>query len=136
MGYHPHCHVFAHLRTSRARNCIGVNIVKLLRATPGSSIVGTQTGSLDAGELILKPPFCNPGEHKTIYRHSKETMKDLFEKATKVVGLTVNVWTEYDEDDVKRRAEGQKQTGEEWEQKARFFAGERERRIFFRVEVI
>jgi hypothetical protein len=45
--------------------------MKLLKAAPGSTVIGTQTGSLDAGELVLKPPLCDPGEHKTTYRQQR-----------------------------------------------------------------
>lgn len=63
-------------------------------------------------------------------------MKVMFEKAAKAAGLDVSVWAEYDEDEARERAEGRKEKGEEWEKKERFFAGDAERRIFFRVNVI
>ncbi|KAL7627942.1 hypothetical protein AAE478_002137 [Parahypoxylon ruwenzoriense] len=131
-----HIAMFLHLFSLPGQEAASRNIMKLLKAAPGSTIIGTQTGSLDTGEFTLRPPFCEPGEHKTMYRQSRETMKDLFEKAAKAVGLEVNVWTEYDEDEARERAERRKEKGEEWEKKEMFFPGEKERKIFFRVDVI
>ncbi|KAI1386458.1 uncharacterized protein F4822DRAFT_410117 [Hypoxylon trugodes] len=131
-----HIAMFLHIFALPEQQAVSRNIMKLLKPVPGSTIIGTQTGSLDAGELTLKPPFCEPGEHKTIYRQNKDTMKELFEKAADAAGLKVNVWTEYDEDEARERAEGRKAKGDEWEKKERFFAGDKERRIFFRVDVL
>lgn len=131
-----HIAMFLHVFSLPDQEAASRNIMRLIKATPGSSIVGTQTGSLDAGDFELKPPFCEPGEHKVIYRHSKSTLKTLFEQAAKAIGVEVAVWTEYDEAEAKERAEGRTQKGEEWEKTERFFAGNRERRIFFRVEIV
>ncbi|KAI1775306.1 hypothetical protein F4818DRAFT_46075 [Hypoxylon cercidicola] len=131
-----HIAMFLHLFAQPEQEAAGRNMMKLLKATPGSTIIGTQTGSLHAGELKLQPPFCNPGEDKTIYRQSKESLKDFFVTAAAAVGLKVNVWAEYDEDEAKRRAEGRKEKGEEWEKKERTFVGQDERWILFRVDVI
>ncbi|KAI1404946.1 hypothetical protein F4819DRAFT_446037 [Hypoxylon fuscum] len=66
-----HIAMFLHIFSLPDQEAVSKNIMKLLKAVPGSTIIGTQTGSLDAGELTLKPPFCEPGEHKTIYRQKK-----------------------------------------------------------------
>lgn len=131
-----HVAMFLHVFSLPDQEAASRNIMRLLKATQGSSIVGTQTGSLDAGDFVLKPPLCEPGEHKVIYRHSKSSLKTLFETAAKAVGVEVAVWTEYDEAEAKERAEGRNEKGEEWEKTERFFTGNRERRIFFRVEIV
>lgn len=131
-----HVTMFLHVFALPEQIAVSKNIMKLLKAAPGSTVIGTQTGSLDAGELVLKPPLCEPGEHKTIYRQSRETLIDLFENAAKAAGLQVRVWADYDEDEARERARGRADKGEEWETKERFFAGDKERRIFFRVEIV
>lgn len=131
-----HIAMFLHVFSLTDQETACKNILKLLKTTSKSTIIGTQTGTLDAGEMELKPPLCEPGEHKTVYRHSKETTKDMWEKAAKALDVKVDVWTEYDEDEARQRAEGRREKGEEWEKEQRFFTGDRERRIFFRVEIV
>ncbi|KAI3329995.1 hypothetical protein F4824DRAFT_516043 [Ustulina deusta] len=131
-----HIAMFLHVFSLPDQETASKNILKLLKPGPGSTIIGTQTGSLDAGELKLPPPLCEEGEDRIIYRQSKETMKALFEKATEALGMNAVVWTEYDEDEVKERAAGRKEKGEEWEKRERLFAGDSERRIFFRVDIV
>lgn len=131
-----HIAMFLHVFSFMDQEVACRNILKLLKPTPQATVIGTQTGSLDAGEMVLKPPLCEPGEHKTVFRQNKETLKEMWETAAKAEGFSVNVWTEYDEDEARKRAAGRKERGEEWEKKERFFVGERERRIFFRVEII
>ncbi|PVI02563.1 hypothetical protein DM02DRAFT_522580 [Periconia macrospinosa] len=131
-----HIAMFLHVFSLENQEAASRNILRLLKARPGSVVIGTQTGTMDPGELQLRPPMCDPGEHKTIFRQSKDTMKDLWESAAKAVGIEVKVWTEYDEAEAEERAKGRKEKGEDWEKKERFFTGDRERRIFFRVERI
>lgn len=131
-----HISMFLHLFSLPDQEAASRNILRLLKATPGSSIVGTQTGSLDVGNFVLQPPLCEPGEHKVIYRHSKRSLKTLFETTAEAVGLEVAVWTEYDEAEATERAKGRKEKGEEWERTERFLTGDREKRIFFRVEIV
>ncbi|KAI1161954.1 hypothetical protein F5B18DRAFT_662703 [Nemania serpens] len=131
-----HIAMFLHVFSLVDQQAVSKNVLKLLKPVKGSTVIGTQTGSLDFGELKLQPPLCEPGEEKTIYRQSKETLKTLFEKAAEAVGVDVVVWTEYDEDEAKERAAGRNEKGEGWEKKERFFVGENERRIFFRVDFV
>jgi hypothetical protein len=63
-------------------------------------------------------------------------MKDMWEKVAKSAGMKVQVWAEYDEKDAAERAQGRKEKGEEWEKSERFFTGDKERRLFFRVEIV
>lgn len=126
-----HATMLLHVFALPEQIAVSKNIMKLLKAARGSTVTGTQTGSLDAGELVLKPPLCDPGEDKTIYRQSRETLIDLFENAAKSAGLQVSVWAGYyDEDETRERARGRAEKGDEWETKERFSAGDKERRIF------
>jgi len=131
-----HITMFLHVFSLEGQERACENMLRLLKNAPHSTVFGTQTGRLDAGELVLQPPMCEPGEHKTIFRHNKETMKEMWEKVAKSAGIKVQVWTEYDEKEAAERAEGRKKKGKEWEKNERFFAGEKERRIFFSVEII
>lgn len=131
-----HISMFLHVFSLADQETACKNILQLLKATPGSTVIGTQTGTLDAGDMVLKPPMCEPGEHKTVFRHSKETMNDMWERAAKAVGISLNVWSDYDADEARERAEGRKEKGEEWEKRERHFVGDRERKIFFRVETV
>ncbi|KAF2867061.1 hypothetical protein BDV95DRAFT_631234 [Massariosphaeria phaeospora] len=131
-----HVAMFLHIFSRADQEAACRNILKLLKAGPGFVIIGTQTGSMDAGELVLKPPMCEPGEHKTIFRQSKETMSETWRRAADEVNVHVQVWTGYDEDEARHRADSRAEKGEEWERKERFFVGERERRIFFHVDVV
>ncbi|KAI0162497.1 hypothetical protein BJ166DRAFT_591362 [Pestalotiopsis sp. NC0098] len=53
-----HISMFLHLFSLPDQEAASRNILRLLKATPGSSIVGTQTGSLDVGNFVLQPPLC------------------------------------------------------------------------------
>lgn len=128
-----HIAMFLHVFSLKDQESAIENILKLLKSSPGSIVFGTQTGTLHPEEKVLKPPLCEPGEHKTVYRQSKDTMKEMWERAAKAVGATVKVWTGYDEAEAEERARGRKEKGESWEKEERFFTGERERRIFFKV---
>jgi hypothetical protein len=131
-----HIAMFLHVFSLKSQEKACENMLRLLKNAPHSTIFGTQTGTLDAEELVLQPPMCEPGEHKTIFRHNKETMKEMWEKVAKSAGIKVQVWTEYDEKDAVERAEGRKKKGEEWEKSERFFTGDKQRRILFRVEIV
>ncbi|KAI1325339.1 hypothetical protein F5Y16DRAFT_423087 [Xylariaceae sp. FL0255] len=116
------------LARTRDQQAASKNILKLLKLVSGSMIVGTQTGSLDAGDFKLQPPLCEPGQDKTIYRQSKETLRTLFEDAAQALGISVRVWTEYDE--------GIGESGGDWKNEGRVFVGSKERRIFLRIELL
>jgi ubiquinone/menaquinone biosynthesis C-methylase UbiE len=124
-----HIAMFLHVFSLERQEKACANMLRLVKKSSLSTIFGTQTGRLDAGELVLKPPMCEPGEHKTIFRHNKETMQEMWEKVAQSVGMKVQVWTGYDEKDASKRAD-------EVEKGDRFFNGDRERRIFFRVRII
>ena len=104
-----------------------------LRAQKGSVVMGMQTGTIKPGEMVLKPPMCLPGEHKTVYRHSVETMKEMWESVAKEANVKIKVWAEYDEEEIKEK-ERQAKENPEWEKNNKFFVGKDERRIFFFVK--
>lgn len=58
------------------------------------------------------------------------------EGCERVEGFKVEVWTGYDEEDARVRAEGRNEKGKEREKKERVLVGDREKRIFIRVEIL
>jgi SAM-dependent methyltransferase len=70
-------------------------ILKLLSSKPGSMIIGGQTGSVKAGEEMLKAPFLKEGFEKPIFRQSKETLKRMWEKVAESEGVKLKIWAEY-----------------------------------------
>lgn len=55
-------------------------ILDLLSPKPGSMIVGAQTATVKPGEHVLRPPFVKEREHKSIFRQSRETFKDMWRR--------------------------------------------------------
>lgn len=109
-------------------------MLRLLRNIPGSLVLGTQTGRLDAGELVLRSSMCEPGEHKTIFRHSIGSTKKMWEDAAMSTGMNVRVWAVYAEEDAADRI---KPEDEQFlDPYGRFLTGDSERRMFFRVEIV
>jgi hypothetical protein len=109
-------------------------ILKLLRPQPGSMIIGASTGTIEPGVIALRPPMCELGD-KTIFRHSQETMRDLWERVAAQSGVKVKVSAEYDEHEIKERERSAK-LNEGSEKEQAFFQGGKERRIFFAVELL
>ncbi|KAF2197441.1 hypothetical protein GQ43DRAFT_204195 [Delitschia confertaspora ATCC 74209] len=130
-----HIAMFLHVFSKADAEAAARNILKLLKNEKETMVIGTQTGSLEPTELVLQPPLCEPGEHKTVWRQSRETMVEMWKEAANSVGLDVEIWAEYDEEEARQRANGRREKGEGWEKRERFFTGDKERRIFFRVVV-
>jgi len=127
--------MFLHLFNIPDAEQVCTNALKLLRPEAGSLVFGAQTGTTNPVEIVLKPPMCEPGEHKTIYRHSKETLVELWERVAQRLDMKVKAWADYDEDEIREREEGL-QKDPDWEKTNRSFVGKTERRIFFMVEII
>lgn len=100
-------------------------ILNLLSTKPGSIIIGAQTATTKPGEQNLVPPFVKPGEHKSVFRQSRETFTQMWEGAGKDKGIPLKIWAEYEA--VQPKVEGG--TKEE-----KFFTGDEQRRLFFVVE--
>ncbi|CAG8955049.1 hypothetical protein HYFRA_00007063 [Hymenoscyphus fraxineus] len=128
-----HATMFLHIWSLEDQEKACENILKLLSEKPGSMVIGTQTGSVKPSEFTLRPPLCEPGEHKVVYRHSKDTMSDMWTRAGNKLGVKIEVRTDYDEEERAAREKGRLEKGPEWEAKQRFFTGEDERRVFFTI---
>ena len=107
-------------------------ILQLLSRKPGSMVIGAQTGSIEPGEQVVKPPFVAEGEHKTIYRHSTDTFTRMWKIVARDEGVELKVDVEYDDQTDRDRRAREETTGE----KKKFFVGPEQRRLFFTVEVL
>ena len=115
-----HLSMFLHLFGLEDQERACVKVLELLRG-PGTFVLGTQTGSMDAGSLVLGPPY----DGNVVYRHSRETMVAMWEKAAKVCGKDVKIHVQYDE------GEGRV---DRWRKEGRLFSGPRDIAMFFRVD--
>lgn len=127
--------MFLHLFNIPDAEQVCTNALKLLRPKAGSLITGAQTGTTQPGELVLKPPMCEPGEHKTIYRHSAETLVELWQRVSAKLNIRVKATAEYDEEEIKERERGVRDNPD-WEKSNRSFVGNSERRIYFMLELL
>lgn len=107
-------------------------ILKILSRGKGSMIIGAQTGSTQAGDVMLRPPFVAEGEERTIYRQSVETFTKMWEQVGQDEGLDLKVEVMYDEQaDRDRRAKEEQEEG-----KNKYFSGSTQRRLFFTVTIV
>lgn len=134
--------MFLHQFDRTQQQAIAARAVRLLRHNSGAMIIGSNTGQTEQGEIKLKPPFVLPGEERGIWRQSRESMRDFWEKAVEDLE-NINggqeeqwkerweIWVEYDQVQIKAREEERQKKGE-----VRFFQGGQQRRILFRVKRI
>jgi len=99
-------------------------ILDLLSLKPGATVIGAQTATIKPGEQKLSPPFVNPGEHKSVYRHSRETFGKMWAGVGKSKGVDLKIWAEYEA--LQPEVSG---TGDQ----KRFFTGSEQRRLFFTI---
>jgi len=94
-------------------------------AGKGSWILGASSASVTAGEQMMKPPFVKEGENKSVYRQSKESFAEMWEKIAAEVGKKVSIWAEYE--DREEAVDKSKKT---------FWSGDTQKRMLFFVEVL
>lgn len=107
-------------------------ILGLLSRKSGNMIIGAQTGSTEAGEHVLKPPFVAEGEHKTVYRQSLETFTDMWKIVEKDEDVKLKIQVQYDEEKDRELRAKEEETGG----KNKFFSGQHQRRLFFTIEIV
>jgi len=124
--------MFLHLFNMAEGEKACANILKLLKPKEGSLVIGANMGTIEPREMTLKPPMCEPGENKTLYCHSKETLIELWERVAGRIGIKIKVSADYDKQDMEEREKDAQQ------HKDRFFGenGDTERKINFLVELI
>jgi len=84
---------FFHLFDWEGQKAVGLRVVRLLKAEPGSMLVGRQVGVIEPGE---EPRDAAPGERKR-YRHDPESWKKLWDDIGRETGTRWNVHAELDD---------------------------------------
>jgi SAM-dependent methyltransferase len=105
----------------------------LLIPNKGSVVMGAQTGTTKPGEMKLQQLYCKPGEVRGVFRHSKRTLIDMWQRVADRAGVKVLIWAEWDRKEIVERQEGLK-VDPDWEMKNRSIVGKEERIIYFFVE--
>ena len=85
--------MFLHLFDWGNQLKVATRILRLLSHKPGSLILGSQAGVVEATEQPLKPPFdkTENGEKRTVFRHSPSSFTDLWEQAGLAAGVPLKV---------------------------------------------
>lgn len=70
-------------------------ILQLLSKQPGSMIVGAQSATTEAGEVLLKGPLLKEGVERPVFRHSKESFRKMWQEVMESEGEKLKVWVDY-----------------------------------------
>ena len=117
---------------------VATRILRLLSHKPGSLILGSQAGVVEATEQPLKPPFdkTEEGKKKTVFRHSPSSFTELWEKAGIAAGvpLKISAIFQVPDGEVKATQVDSGLGGMEIEKKKQVYFPEQEtRRLYFSV---
>lgn len=126
--------MFLHLFSMEESEIACAQIIKLLRPDPGSFVIGAQTGTVNPGEFAVPPPLVDLGVHKVVWRHSRESMIEMWERVGEKLGVKLKVWADYDLDEINEREAEEAAKEQNGNRPNRFFVGRDQRRIFFLVE--
>ncbi|OTB01094.1 hypothetical protein M426DRAFT_64670 [Hypoxylon sp. CI-4A] len=129
-----HVSMFLHLFELPEQEAALKNIMRLLKPIPGSTILGTEPGSLEADVAVQKAPFCDLGKSIAAFRHSRESLKSSLEKVADALILEAKVWTAYDNEVTDEIEAGHRRN--RMDSEIRLFNDHKERRILFRVDLI
>ena len=125
--------MFLHIWDYNTQKAASKRVLKLLRPSAGSMIIGAQTGSTEPGELVLRPPYVAEGEERSVYRHNLQTFADMWKAVGDEEGIKVNVKVEYDDQESRDRVAKEEQSGE----RIFFFKQSPEQRqLFFTIELL
>ena len=130
--------MFLHLFDYSNQLKVATRILRLLSSKPGSLILGSQAGVVEATEQELKPPFdkTKDGEKRTIFRHSPSSFTQLWEEAGIAAGVPLRVSAVFQVPDSGPKA-GDVDSGlgdvEPERRKKRFFSEQETRRLYFSV---
>ncbi|MCJ1395292.1 hypothetical protein MMC18_008176 [Xylographa bjoerkii] len=70
-------------------------ILRLLKPRPGSWIIGAQSGSANPKHMPLQPPFVPLGKERSVYRHSVDTFRKMWEEVGNEEEVSLDIWVEY-----------------------------------------
>lgn len=126
--------MFLHLFDYQNQLKVATRILRLLSHKPGSLILGSQAGVVQAIEQPLKPPFdkTNDGSKRTVFRHSPSSFTRMWEDAGIAAGVPLRVSAVFQvpETNPKTVDSG---FGSSPKKKAVFWAPEETRRLFFSI---
>ena len=103
-------------------------ILRLLKTQPGSWILGAQAGSINPRQFPLRPPFVAPGQERSVYRHSVETFRNMWEEVGAEEKIGLDIWVEYQRSEVPVEEIGGKLGGKT------MFGGDDNRRFYFLIK--
>ena len=130
--------MFLHLFDYNNQLKVATRILRLLSNKPGSLILGSQAGVVEATEQDLKPPFdkTKDGEKRTVFRHSPSSFTKLWEEAGIAAGVPLRVSAVFQVPDKGAKA-AQVDSGlgdMEPERKKKVYLSEQEtRRLYFSI---
>ena len=131
--------MFLHLFDWENQLKVATRILRLLSHKPGSLILGSQAGVVDACEQPLKPPFdrTQDGEKRTVFRHSPASFTKLWEEAGLATGVPLRVSAVFQVPDKGAKAvqvdSGLGDLAAESRKKKVFFSEQETRRLYFSV---
>ena len=125
--------MFLHIWDLNTQKAASKRIIKLLRPDPGSMIIGNQTGSTQPGELVLRPPYVTEGGERSIYRHSLETLVDMWKAVGDDEGVKLDVKIDYDDQEPREKLTKEDQSDE---REFYFGPGPEQRKLFFTIKLL
>ncbi|KAL9125353.1 MAG: hypothetical protein Q9217_005434 [Psora testacea] len=129
--------MFLHLFDYENQLKAATRILRLLSHKPGSLVLGSQAGVVEATEQPLKPPFdkITEGEKRTVFRHSPSSFTQLWEEAGIAAGVPLRVSAVFQvPDKVAKAARWGSRLGDmAHERKKKAFAEQETRRLYFSI---
>lgn len=95
----------------------------------GSWLMGAVSGSTQAGEHWLKPPFVPEGVKKNVYRHSTDSFIRMWTEVGSELGIKLDIFAEYESGNTAARR-ATEQGG------VNFFVGLEQKLLWYRVEIV
>ena len=125
--------MFLHLFNWDNQLRAATRILRLLSHKPGSLVVGSQAGSVNAGELPLKPPFADAAgsEKRSVYRHNPDSFNKLWMEAGRAVGVPLRVSAVFQAPDA--FGKGVDSGFDISPKEKKYFTGAETRRLYFSV---
>jgi hypothetical protein len=105
--------MFLHQFSLEKQILICKNMLKLLKNEKGGMTIGAQSASTLSGEEEISTPFLKEVVVKKVWRHSKESFREMWESIAETEGENLRAWVEYrarhelgEVDEVQERTEG------------------------------
>ena len=132
--------MFLHLFDRPNQLKASTRILRLLAHKPGSMVLGSQAGSLSAGEQPLQPPFADKpkkedgsSEKRTVYRHNTESFEQLWTEAGQAAGVPLKVSASFSSPESFPKGCVDCGYDVEARRSKRFWSGAETRRLYFSI---